>query len=238
MIGHNTWDYLFSLYFGLLEEKNFHKNISININDKFLPIAGLLIKKKFDWHIYLSLKYNGRFSLYFKNKLLFLDNGISLILSNKIKLISSKESYKYKINDDKFLIYGNVQKYEKKEMTPFKLIFLRILMSTIGRFIPNLIRKILQFLLINNSLNKKYFYEREIKFINKRLHISDKIYFRGNQKVESLTFLNNNNQIYTATSNFINKSFLLIDDCIFSIKIKKKKNYFLVERFTKDSAIS
>ena len=47
-------------------------------------------------------------------------------------------------------------------------------MTLFGRFIPNLIRKIMQKILINKSINKRRYFSREFLFSKNNLEIIDK----------------------------------------------------------------
>ena len=61
-------------------------------------------------------------------------------------------------------------------MTPLNLLILRIVMLSGGRFFPNLIRKLLQSILITGKKNAPFQFERQLSWENGQWHITDKIY--------------------------------------------------------------
>ena len=58
-------------------------------------------------------------------------------------------------------------------MTPVKLLILRVVMLTVGRIFANLIRKLLQKMLITGKKNAPFRFKRILRWENGRWHVTD-----------------------------------------------------------------
>jgi hypothetical protein len=64
-------------------------------------------------------------------------------------------------------------------MTPLKLVVLRLAMITIGRFFPNLIRSVLQKMLITGKDNAPFQFARSLTWENGAWRITDELHARS-----------------------------------------------------------
>ena len=60
-------------------------------------------------------------------------------------------------------------------LTPFKSVILRLVMLSIGRFFPNLVRRLLQKLLVTGRRNAPFHFKRTIRFDGSAWIVEDQI---------------------------------------------------------------
>jgi hypothetical protein len=77
---------------------------------------------------------------------------------------------------DTIAIRGKLGWAKNKQMTTFRLMLLRALMFTVGRFFPNLIRKLLQKMLITGKTSAPFQFVRVISWKDGGLHVDDELY--------------------------------------------------------------
>ena len=95
-------------------------------------------------------------------------------------------------------------------MSSITLVMLRILMNMLGKYYPNLIRKILQKILIfNNKINKKMFLKRKITINKKSILITDEI----EHNVEYAIIQKPINPSYVVMSNVFNLNNIKLFKC-------------------------
>ncbi len=70
-------------------------------------------------------------------------------------------------------------------MNTNKLIFLRLLMNLLGKYFPNIIRKLMQKLLINIKANKNRCFIRNFEFKENKLVVSDSYKIKSSEKYEA-----------------------------------------------------
>ncbi|MCX7869868.1 MAG: hypothetical protein N2322_07950, partial [Terrimicrobiaceae bacterium] len=66
------------------------------------------------------------------------------------------------ISDDRIVVWGTMGWAKTKAMTPLRLVALRLLMLGGGRFFPDLVRRVLQRLLITGKSAAPFQYRREV----------------------------------------------------------------------------
>ena len=64
---------------------------------------------------------------------------------------------------------------KQKAMTPLRLIALRVIMLGGGKFFPDLVRKMLQKVLITGKSDAPFRFERTLRLADEKLHVIDKI---------------------------------------------------------------
>ena len=80
-------------------------------------------------------------------------------------------NYAIALEQNKITIQGQLGWAKQKQMTPANLMILRIVMLGFGRFFPNLIRKLLQKILIVGKKDAPFWFQRQLfwengKFMN------------------------------------------------------------------------
>lgn len=145
----------------------------------FLKHAGILIDRSGDTELYLALNKGGVCKLFRQGKLVHSDTGVSLQVKHGRKLKTAVthlvDRYNTEIEADQIQIAGNMGWAKQMGMTTFKLLILRLIMSLGGRLFPDLIRKILQTLLITSKKPSPFSFQRTLKRTAKGWRIIDQV---------------------------------------------------------------
>ena len=94
--------------------------------------------------------------------------------------------YDLELEDDAITIRGKLGWAKTKQMTTFNLVMLRALMFTMGRFFPNLIRKLLQKMLITGKKTAPFPFVRTLAWEGDALKVSDELHARKWTDVHSV----------------------------------------------------
>lgn len=74
------------------------------------------------------------------------------------------DTYSTQINENEITIRGSLGWAKQKQMTTLNLLILRAVMFTVGRFFPDLIRKLLQKVLITGKQKAPFEFERRFRW--------------------------------------------------------------------------
>ncbi len=146
----------------------------------WLENAKILIDHRQGTSLYLALNKGGAFKLFRDRQLIASDTQFSLQVKRGRKLKNAVGhlvgNYKLDVSDDEIVIQGQLGWAKQKQMTPFNLLVLRLVMFTIGRFFPNLIRAILQKVLIVGKSNAPFHFTRRLTWTGDRWQIRDELH--------------------------------------------------------------
>ena len=129
--------------------------------------------------LYLALNKGGVFKFFCSKRLIVSDTQFSLQVrvGKKIKTAVGHlvDRYQVDLKSNEILIQGQLGWAKQQQMTPIKLIVLRLVMLSFGRFFPNLIRKLLQKMLITGKQKAPFHFSRRLRWENNRWHITDEL---------------------------------------------------------------
>ena len=133
------------------------------------PNAGLLVDSRDSKTLIVSTNKGGVFKFYRNNELTASDTQISIQTAGKGGKARNAvghlvDGYDVAIEDDAITVSGALGWAKHKGMTPAKMIVLRLVMLTAGRFFPDLIRKILQKMLITGKEDAPFRFIRRIEW--------------------------------------------------------------------------
>lgn len=176
IIGHHTWNYL-------LAWRDFASDRPLPLERPtgriWLKEAKILIDRRQDSELYIALNKGGVFKLFRNNQLIAADTQFSLqVLDSKKRknavghLVSD---YQISLTENEISIRGQLGWAKQKQMTPLNLLILRVVMLTVGRFFPNLIRKLLQKVLIVGKSSAPYNFQRQLRWENGKWQIADQL---------------------------------------------------------------
>jgi hypothetical protein len=176
IIGHHTWNYLLAWH-DFIPARPLLKP---RPQGRFwLPEGGILIDRRDNTELYLALNKGGVFKLFRDGKLILSDTQFSLQVQvgKQIKnavghLVSN---YHIQLEDDQIAIAGSLGWAKQKQMNSFNLIVLRLVMLSFGRFFPNLIRKILQKVLITGKQQAPFTFSRRLSWQDGAWQITDEL---------------------------------------------------------------
>jgi hypothetical protein len=176
IIGHHTWNYLLA-WRDFIAHRPPHT--ARQPGRVYLANAGILIDRRGSDELYLGLNKGGVFKLFRDAKLIASDTQVSLCVDQGGKRKNAVGhlvgDYQLSIENDRIRISGSLGWAKQKQMNPGNLIILRVVMLTVGRFFPNLIRKLLQKLLITGRNAAPFDFTRTLAWGDGTLHVRDEI---------------------------------------------------------------
>ncbi len=185
IIGHHTWSYL-------LAWKNFAAQraaIKRPADSKIFKNAGLLIERGKGRELYLALNKGGALKFFRDQKLVASDTHLSLLVKDGKKLRNAVGhlvgKYNIRAEADEITISGKLGWAKTKQMTTFNLMVLRLIMFCGGRFFPNLVRKLLQGILITGKKSAPFSFERKITWGDAQLRVIDTLKAKTWEHVEA-----------------------------------------------------
>jgi hypothetical protein len=129
------------------------------------PGARLLVDARADERLYLAWSRGGALRLYQGEQLLLADTGPTLSEEGgKVAVCHLEGDNQVEIGEDLIRIEGQMAYAKSARLTPLKSAVLRMGMITLGRFFPDLIRKLLQRMLVTGRRDAPYRFRRELEW--------------------------------------------------------------------------
>lgn len=201
IIGHHTWNYLLA-WRDFVPERP--QPMPRDVASIWLKEAQILIKRRPGVELYVALNKGGVFKLFRDNKLVISDTHLSLQVrkGRKIKNAVSHliSAYNTEVGQDEITIEGELGWAKQTLMSPLKLLLLRVVMLTFGRFFPNLIRKLLQKMLITGKQPAPFQFKRHFQWKDHQWHITDELYASSWQGVVGAGIGGSQTSIYVVMS--------------------------------------
>ncbi|NEQ81332.1 MAG: hypothetical protein F6K26_14095 [Moorea sp. SIO2I5] len=201
IIGHHTWNYLLSWRDFV---SNRPKPTPRPSGRVWLKDANILIDRRRGTELYLALNKGGVFKIFRDNQLIASDTHFSILVQERGKLKNAVghliDDYQVKVSEDEIMIEGNLGWAKQKQMTPMNLLILRGVMLTVGRFFPNLIRKLLQKLLITGKKNAPFCFRRYFYWQGERWLVIDELQAKSWKSVQSVGIGGDQTSIYVVMS--------------------------------------
>jgi hypothetical protein len=138
--------------------------------------ARLLVDGRSGQRLYLATSRGGAFRLFDGDRLLLADTGIALGLhGGKVAVCHLEAHNEVSLGEDEIVVAGRMAYAKSARLTPFKSIALRGLMLTVGRFFPDLIRRLLQKMLVTGRNEAPFSFSRTLRWSDARWHVRDEI---------------------------------------------------------------
>ncbi len=175
IVGHHTWNYL-------LAAREFAPNRPAPLERPrgrvLLKNAGILIDRRENTELYVALNKGGTFKFFRGGQLAASDTQISLVVNDgKVRnaVAHLVSDYTNRITNDQIEVSGEMGWAKQKDMTPLRLIALRVIMLGGGRLFPDLVRKLLQKVLITGKTSAPYRFKRTFGWNAGLLTVRDQI---------------------------------------------------------------
>lgn len=167
------------------------------------PAAGLIKETRGAVCLLAALNKGGVFRVYRDDRLAHSDTGPSVRCRHRGKVRTAvshiwSEDNEIQIGDDEITIAGQMSFAKASRMTTLKSIILRLAMLSAGRFFPDLIRRILQRLLIVGKDEAPFRFRRTFRVRADGVEVVDEI--SGDGEVLSVGFGAAQTSIYTVMS--------------------------------------
>ena len=168
--------------------------------------AGIVIDRRETTKLYLALKKGGNFKLFRDEKLILSDTGLSLRMRNgKTAVMHLADKYMCDLHTDRISVRGAMGWAKQEKMTPLKLILLRLINLSIGRLAPDLVRSLLQKLLITGKQTAPFQFARTLEWEGQQWKIVDRIEAESWQEVEAAGVGPDQTSTYVAMSRTFQK---------------------------------
>ena len=201
ILGHHAWNYLLAWRDFVVDRPSPSPLPSGRV---FFPEAGILIDRREKTELYLGLNKGGVFKLYRKDQLVVSDTQLSLQVAKgrtiKNAVVHLVDRYHVRVEKDEILIQGSLGWAKQKRMTPMSLLALRLATLSFGRLFPNVIRSLLQRILITAKRDAPFTFSRRIQWKNGTWKVIDEISARSWKNVRAAGIGCDQTSIYVVMS--------------------------------------
>lgn len=201
IIGHHTWNYLLAWKHFVAHRPELPSRPQGQV---YLKNAQIVIDRRNDYELYLALNKGGVLKLFYQDHLVVSDTQFSLTYQDGKKLKNAVahliDHYSVKVDEHQIVINGELGWAKQKQMTPLNLLILRLVMLSFGRFFPNLIRKLLQKMLITGKQKAPFSFKRELTWVEGQWQIIDSLNAVSWQNVVDLGIGCDQTSIYVVMS--------------------------------------
>lgn len=183
IVGHHVWNYLLTWQDFAGDRPPLPEP---SASRKWLPNARLLVDKRWSKAdgintelvtLILALNKGGVFKIFRGDRLIASDTQFSLLVQDKSKIKNAVghlvDDYDITVEENHIGIQGRLGWAKQTQMTSLKLILLRVVMSVFGRFFPNLIRSLLQKILIVGKQESPFRFARQFTWTEKQWRVTD-----------------------------------------------------------------
>ncbi len=177
IVGHHTWNYL-------LAARDFADARPVvaerPVGRVHLENAGILIDRRAGAELYVALNKGGVYKFFRDGRLVASDTQVSLLVREGSKLRNAVAhlvgDYSPEVGANRIVVSGDLGWAKSKDMTPLRLMVLRVIMLGGGRFFPDLVRKLLQKVLITGKKAAPFRFERVMEWTDGgELRVGDRV---------------------------------------------------------------
>ncbi len=197
ILGHHAWNFLLAWRDWQNERPAAPARKAGTVH---FPNAGLLIARGSDTDLYVALTKGGVFRFFRDGKFVVSDTQLSFVVGGRNAVGHLVGDYDVSIENGGVKIGGVMGWAKQKAMTPFRLIALRLLMLGGGRFHPDLVRKLLQKVLITGKAVAPFRFERELRVDGGKLIVKDRVIADDWSAVEKAAIGGDQTSIYVVMS--------------------------------------
>ena len=201
IVGHHTWNYLLAWN----DFVTIRPPLKPRASGRFhLEQGGIIIDRRDNTELYIALNKGGVFKLFRDNQLIASDTQFSLLVKDGKQLKNAVAhlvgNYDITIKESRIEISGNLGWAKQKQMNSLNLIVLRLVMLSFGRFFPNLIRRILQTILITGKTDAPYRFTRSLSWQGNYWQVTDELTAKSWQNVAAADLGCDRTSIYVVMS--------------------------------------
>ena len=175
IIGHHTWNYLLAWQDFVPRRPN---SATPKQGRTYFPLAKLLIERRGKTTLIAALNKGGVFKAFDGDRLICSDTQFSVRM-NKAKPRTAVghlvDDYALELGQDSITVSGTLGWAKQTRMTTINLIGLRVVMFSVGRFFPNLIRRLLQAMLITGKKAAPFRFQRSFSWDGDVLRVDDEL---------------------------------------------------------------
>lgn len=205
IIGHHAWNYLLAWQDFQPRGDDAAPSVIPPERDRiWLPHARLLIDRRQGTELYLALNKGGVFKLFRDRQLVVSDTQFSVQVrvgkAVKTAVAHLVGDYRVEQSEDTITIRGALGWAKQTQMTPLNLLILRIVMLTVGRFFPDLIRRLLQRVLIVGKAPAPFQFVRHLTWEDGQWQVTDELHAQSWDAVQAVAIGGDQTSIYVVMS--------------------------------------
>ena len=176
IIGHHAWSNFLAWQEFVAERP---EPAPLPQGRQWFPNAGLLVERRGRAHLVAGLKKGGVFKFFRDDRLVRSDTQVSLRMRDgkrvRTAVAHMQGGCETGVANGRITVSGSFAWAKQAAMTPFKLVVLRLIMLSGGRLFPNLVRGLLQRLLIVGRKPAPARFTRTFTWQDEELEITDEV---------------------------------------------------------------
>jgi hypothetical protein len=175
ILGHHTWNY-FLAWRDFVEPRPLL--VPRGPGRMWFQEAGILIDRREATELYIALNKGGAFKLFRNNMLVASDTQLSVVVGDgrsRNAVGHLVDEYRVQVGENEIVIGGSLGWAKQQQMTPVKLVILRLVMLAAGRLFPGAIRKVLQRVLITGKQRAPFTFSRWLKWEDGTWRVTDEL---------------------------------------------------------------
>ena len=174
IVGHHLWSWLLAYRAFQFERPKFQ---APSDGRQWFPHAQLLIDRRDGAVLIAGLGRGGVFKLFRDQGLVVSDTGPSLKLKHngRVAVTHLSGGATVRFDGEEIIVYGRLAWAKNTRLTPVKNVALRLLMLSFGRFYPNIVRRLLQRVLVTGRAEAPFSYLRVFRPIKGGWSVHDEI---------------------------------------------------------------
>ncbi|MGH6824126.1 hypothetical protein [Methyloceanibacter sp.] len=174
IIGHHVWSWLLAWQY-------FRSERPVPVlrppGRVWYDEARLLIDRRGSNALFVALGKGGALKLFQDDRLAHSDTGPTLLMKGgRVAVTHLEVDNKIIVHGDELVVEGQMAWAREAKLTPLKTIMLRTVMLIAGRFCPDLMRRLLQRLLVTGRTNAPFRFRRELLWNGVAWSIKDTIW--------------------------------------------------------------
>lgn len=172
ILGHHLWGWLFTLR--EFQQVRPSDNIA-RADSTWFPGCGLMVERSKGDMLVASLYRGGVYKFFSGGRLIASDTGITLRTQSGRVAVTHLGGSSVERSCGKIGVSGQMGWAKSTRLTPVKNVILRCLMMSVGRFFPDLIRRLLQQILVTGKSPAPFTYCRQFERTADGWRVSDEI---------------------------------------------------------------
>ncbi len=198
IVGHHPWNYLLAYRDFVAHRPPPRERPRDRVH---LRCAGLLVDRREGAELYVALNKGGTFKLFRNGELVASDTQFSILERGGRNAVGHLVGgYETRVPEEGIEVAGVLGWAKHEQMSAVRLLALRAGMLTVGRFFPDLVRRLLQRLLITGKKNAPYRFRRRFTWSEGSWVVRDELRAPRWEAVESVGSGGHQTSIYVAMS--------------------------------------
>ncbi|MCX8037150.1 MAG: hypothetical protein N3D11_08930 [Candidatus Sumerlaeia bacterium] len=180
-------------------------------NERWFPQAKMVVCRTPEYHAVANLSKGGVIKVFDARGCIASDTGPIARTQDGRVLVTHLIDPAHRIErhgEGDYEVSGVFARRRSNLSTPIRHILLRMFMLTIGRWSPNLVRSLLQRILITGKTQTSVRFRRRLRFAPSGIRVEDEITLPEGMQIADLAFASDATSIYVANSNAYQESVL------------------------------